>query len=165
MSGKILNHKYNTSGRGCTVRLDITMYDTLQMHIGQALKHLHGIQLYNAFIFNATVLQQSCKTATLTIFFEYVDFTPVYFNAIILHNIWVVEYFHDAEFISYLGIQVGQSCKFLKLDFLDSQIDRAKSPCANESPLPPSDGDIQAGRSKEKKGLVFQLLIVQYTTS
>ena len=135
------------------------------MHIGQALEHLHGIQLHNAFVFNATVLQQSCKTATLTIFFKYVDFILVYFDAIILHNIWVVEYLHDAEFVSYLGIQVGQSCKFLKLDFLDSQIDRAKSPCANESLLPLLDGNIQAGRSEEKKGTVFQLLIVQYTTS
>ena len=142
MSGKILNHEYNTSRRGCTIRLVITMYDTLQMHIGQALEHLHGIQLYNAFVFNATVLQQSCKTATLTIFFKYVDFIPVYFDAIILHDIWVVEYLHDTEFVSYLGIQVGQSCKFLKLDFLDSQIDRAKSPYANESLLLPSDRNI-----------------------
>src|SRR6266536_3086712 len=86
-----------------TLWLDITMHNTTLMQVSKAFKQLQRVYHNNLFIFNTAMFQEACEGATRTELHEDVDLVPMNLNAVVGHDIRVIEDFEDIHLISNLA--------------------------------------------------------------
>ena len=130
------------------------MYDTLRMEIRETLEHLQRVYLQNALVLYTSMLEEGGEAATLTVFLEDVYLIAMDLDAVVFHDVRVVEHLHDLELVADVRVQVREAGCLLELDLLDGhervrvevdcEVDGPERACADESPLLPPNGHVRA---------------------
>src|ERR1700722_12966458 len=83
-------------------RLDVTVYNACLVEICKPFQHLQCVDLNHSFIFDPTMLQETCDRATGAVFHADVDFVAVDFDTVIGHDVGMIQHCEYAHLVTDL---------------------------------------------------------------